>query len=73
MVVQDNGFGGNCSTFGQGGLLHRIAQRSGRAPELLMIAEPSSTPWDGYTRLPETLQPFGGKHGNSRFLYRLDQ
>lgn len=73
MVIQDNGFGGNYSSFGQHGLLRRIAERADRKPPLLMIAERGSVPWDGYQRMPEPLTPFGGKVGCCRFLYRLGQ
>jgi hypothetical protein len=50
MVIQDHGFGGNWSEFGNGGALHMIAMRAGIVPELMLVGD-NSLSWAGFARI----------------------
>ena len=68
MVVQDYGFGGNYSNFGEGGLIEGIAQQQRRLPPYLLVGD-NTKPWGGYVRLASV----GGvaASGRQRFLHKL--
>jgi len=68
VVVQDHGFGGNYSNFGEGGLIEGIAQQQRRLPPYLLVGD-NTTPWGGYVRLASV----GGvaASGRQRFLHKL--
>lgn len=67
MLLQDHGFGCNWDRFGRGGLLDRIAGRSGVRPELLLSEEYDGV-WEDYELLPGE-PSVGGMHGNYRRLF----
>jgi hypothetical protein len=69
VVVQDHGFGGDYSSFGDDGLMHRIATRTGRLPRYLWCADRQSRPWRGYEPVPGVPVELGGVHGMPRTLY----
>jgi hypothetical protein len=74
VVIQDHGFGGNYSSFGADGLMHRIATRTGRLPRYLWCADPQSRPWHCYEQVPGIPAERGGMHGMLRTLYeRIDR
>lgn len=58
IVVQDHGFGGNYTSFGENGLLAKIAKTTGSFPEWLLMGR-NSTPWEGYERVPDVDPDFG--------------
>ncbi len=68
IVVKDHGFGENWDRFDHGGLLERIACRTGVLPKFLLVAD-CSDPWSGYTG-PESDPEPGVQHGNPRSLFR---
>lgn len=47
IVLQDNGFGGNWTTFGRDGALHDLARRTSRWPSCLLVAG-NTRAWPGY-------------------------
>jgi hypothetical protein len=47
IVSQDHGFGGNFDSFGKGGLLERLAQRTNVFPKFLLVGD-NATPWEHY-------------------------
>ena len=67
-VIQDHRRGGNYDRFGQGGLLERIARRTGVLPEFLLTAE-CSKPWSGYAGTGADAE-LGGQGKHPRRLYR---
>ena len=71
-IIQDHGFAGNHSVFGEGGIMHKIAKCSNRFPELLLVAEQErgTTLWDGYSEIPKLQPSYGGIHNNMRSLYK---
>lgn len=63
MVIQDHGWGGQFTPFGESGLLKRLAINTDRLPEYLLIASITDA-WSGYTKI-EGLDPvFGGEKGD---------
>jgi len=69
VVLQDHGFGGNHSRFGDGGLMHRIASRTRRYPRYLWCAQRGCTrAWPGYRRVPSVPVECGGMYGTPRAL-----
>lgn len=70
VVLQDHGFGGNYTTFGEGGLLGAVARRADRYPELLFVAKGNTRPWSGYQEIPGAVAHGGGMHHFDRSLYR---
>ncbi len=68
VLLQDHGFGGNYTRFGQGGLLDKLAKRCSVRPTYLLAAE-NTTPWDDYERIDIDCDR-GGMHGDLRCLYR---
>lgn len=69
VVLQDHGYGGNYTTFGAGGLLHTIAVRTSRFPEMLLVATANTTPWPGYAEIQEAVAGGGGMHQVNRALF----
>jgi len=69
LVLQDHGFGGNYSDFGEGGLLENIALRRQVFPRWLLVAQ-TTRPWKGYNRVEEAQHQRGGQHHERRFLYQ---
>ena len=70
ILLQDHGFGGNFSDFGQGGLMCNIAMRTNCLPELLLVAE-NTHAWEGYTPIRDLDPTYGGMHQSSRRLFAL--
>lgn len=68
MVVQDHGFGGNCDSFGHGGLLERLALESKAIPDFLLVGEDTS-PWVGFKELINLEPTRGGMHQQNRMLF----
>ncbi len=69
VVLQDHGYGGNYTTFGAGGLLHSIAVRTNRIPEMLLVATANTTPWPGYAEIQGAVAGGGGMHQVNRCLF----
>lgn len=65
LVLQDHGFGGNYSKFGQGGLLEGIANKCGAFPELMLVG-PHTSPWPGYAPIKGAAM---GRHPSARILF----
>ncbi len=69
VVVQDHGWGGNWSGFGEGSPLQRLARRFGE-PGWLLVAD-GSTVWSGFEAVGATGETGpGGMHGAARRLFR---
>lgn len=73
VVLQDHGFGGNWSPFGNGGCLHQIAQHAGQLPDFLLVAE-NTAPWTEYDLVRDQagnllMQSPGGMHNHMRALW----
>lgn len=71
MLLQDHGFGGNYDSFGNGGLLHRIAQRCGVFPKIMLVAEYTFS-WEGYSMIDGIEPTRGGMHDGRRYLFERD-
>jgi len=67
-VIQDHGFGGNYGRFDRGGLLERIALRTGVLPEFLLVAN-CSDKWEGYEDTGAEAE-LGGMGPHPRHLFR---
>ena len=71
LVLQDHGFGGNYASFGDGGLLEKVAQRAGVFPKLILGAIHCGTEmWDGFKRIPGLNAKLGGMHHTVRLLFK---
>ena len=68
LVLQDHGTGGNYSSFGEGGLMAKIAHKTQVYPEWYLVAN-NSRPWKGSTLIEEVESVFGGMHTHERKLY----
>lgn len=68
VVVQDHGFGGNYNRFARGGLLERIADRTGVHPDWLLVSEGQDR-WRGYRDVYADAGR-GGAQNQRRALYR---
>jgi len=68
VVLQDHGFGGNYDSFGQGGLLERIARRCNIIPRWLLVAA-NTKPWQGFEPVPNVDGDHGGMHNTLRILH----
>lgn len=71
VVLQDHGFGGNYSRFGNGGLMHKVAKTANVFPEYLLVADDTDC-WEHYHKV-STKSVVGGMHHNSRHLYQRDK
>ncbi len=67
ILLQDHSWGGNYSSFGEGGILQSIATRAERLPDILLVAM-NTTPWPGYRDL-EGLESSVVRQIVSRRLY----
>ncbi len=67
-VIQDHGFGGSYTSFGDGGILARIARERRILPAYLLVAR-NSRPWSGYADTGAIAEP-GGMHAHLRRLFR---
>ena len=72
LVLQDHGFGGGYTSFGERGLLRAIARRADRHPELLLVAAGNTEPWSGYEAITGAVAHGGGMHRFERTLYRRE-
>ena len=70
ILLQDHGFGGNYTRFGRDGLLHQLAQQTGKAPEYLLVGTHSTKAWDGYTPIEGAYADRGGMHLAQRQLFK---
>lgn len=66
VLLQDHGFGGNYSKFGNGGFMNSIANAANRFPELLLVAS-NTEPWASYKAI-ENVFPADGR---ARTLYKI--
>ena len=66
LLLQDHGFGGNYNEFGSGGLMERIAKRTGVFPEWMLS---DRAVWTGFNRVPSVDGSTGGVHNQERFLF----
>jgi hypothetical protein len=71
VVLQDHGWGGNWTKFGQGGALEQLASRTERLPQLLLVAANTDV-WQGYSAIDGAVAGGGGMHGFVRQLWRRD-
>jgi hypothetical protein len=69
-VLQDHGFGGNYDSFGGGGLMERIAQRTHVQPHFLLVAD-NTRPWLGFEPVPGLESECGGMHRMPRSLFMI--
>lgn len=69
VVLQDHGFGGNWTRFGQGGALEELATNTGRLPQFLLVAANTDV-WDGYSAIDGATLGGGGMHGYERQLWK---
>jgi len=67
VVLQDHGFGGNYDTFGQGGLMEKIAQKTNVYPDIIMVADNTEI-WNGYKKV-DCNSVHGGAANFIRSLY----
>ena len=74
VVIQDHGLGGSYADFGAGGLLPKIANRTGVYPDFLLVGERGNgyKPWAGYHDTGASPEP-GGEHGAQRRLFRREK
>lgn len=68
VVLQDHGWGGNWTTFGQGGCLDSLVSQTLRLPEYLLVAE-NTDAWQGYIPVEGMIAGGGGMHGFNRQLW----
>lgn len=69
IVIQDHGFGGNYDSFGQGGLLEKLARECDAMPELALVSD-NTVPWAGFNKLIDVEPARGGMHQQRRFLFK---
>ena len=69
VVLQDHGFGGNWTSFGQGGALENLASIVGRWPRFLFVAA-NTIAWTGYEAVDGATLGGGGEHRFVRQLWR---
>lgn len=69
VLLQDHGFGGNWSNFGNAGVMHDIARRTDRLPELLLVGV-GTEPWAGYKELEDVDPTYGGWASFERRLFQ---
>lgn len=69
VVLQDHGWGGNWTSFGRDGALEQLATKTGRFPELLLVAE-NTDAWVGYSAVDGSVARGGGVHRFNRQLWR---
>jgi len=69
ILLQDHGWGGNYTRFGQDGVMSEIASRTNRKPQLLLIGSGTEA-WHGFERVDPLEPTFGGWAGFPRLLYQ---
>jgi hypothetical protein len=69
VVLQDHGYGGSWTRFGQGGSLEQLALTTGRLPQFLLVAA-NTDAWVGYSAIDGAALGGGGMHGFERQLWR---
>lgn len=69
ILIQDHGFGGQYTSFGNQGLLRKLASRCNVLPNWLLVAE-TSEPWYGYAKCSDVEHDRGGMHNQQRYLYK---
>ncbi len=69
LVLQDHGFGGNYTTFGEGGSLDQIALKTKTKPEYLLCADGTRL-WNGYSVVSGTTGEIEPRRRNMRLLYK---
>ena len=72
LVLQDHGFGGNYTEFGEGGLLHEIASSCQKLPQYLWVDPRDTQPWTGYHQIENLSFSTGGMHNNKRYLFERE-
>jgi len=70
VLLQDHGFAGNYSNWGDDGIAARIARETGCLPEMLLVDDNTTKPWCGYTKVDGVEATIGGMWANRRYLYR---
>jgi len=68
LLLQDHAFGGGYTSFGQNGLLAKLANVTSKYPKFLLVADYTDA-WDGYAIIPDLQGDRGGMHHNLRHLY----
>ena len=68
ILLQDHGFGGDYSAFGAEGLMSKIAKRTERLPEFLLVAG-NTTPWEAFKVVPNLEPTYGGMYKQSSQLF----
>jgi hypothetical protein len=68
-LLQDHGFGCNYDSFGAGGILDKIIQRSHCYPQLVICAS-NTRIWNGYEQIKDVSPVYGGMHQHKRDIYR---
>lgn len=70
VLAQNNGYGGDYSSFGRDGLLHAVATATRRWPKYLLCSTHNTKPWQAFKPLEQLEPTFGGWYGFERVLYK---
>jgi hypothetical protein len=70
LILHDFGLGGNYDSFAVDGLMHCIAQRAERRPDIVLFEGAPHRMWDGYEPIPGVSTSRGGMGSNRRTLYQ---
>jgi len=68
MLLQDHGFGCNYDRFGRGGIMERIAERSGVYPQVMLVGDNTSE-WAGYEKVECVDAMCGGMGSHARRVF----
>lgn len=71
ILLQDHGFAGNPSQFGEEGILAKLAITQDKLPEFLLVGR-NTKPWYGYRKVEGLAAEPGGMHATPRSLYIKD-
>ncbi len=69
IFLQDHGFAGNYSVFGEGGVMHKFAKKNKTFPLFMMVAN-NTYVWSNYILIETSGYEIGGMHANVRRLYK---
>jgi hypothetical protein len=69
LILHDFGLGGNYDSFAADGLMHLIAQRAERRPDIVLLEGTPHRMWAGYEPIPGVDTSRGGMGSNRRTLY----
>lgn len=71
LVLQDHGLSGNYDRFGKDGLMERVARRTNRYPQYLLVAN-NTHAWQGYMKVPDLnfSVSIGAMHHHNRYLFK---